>query len=108
MFTGSARRILHFRKLGLRWPNLALLQSRNRSASRFAGPDLASLPKAPKASMEPITHNDTVGGPPTTTPVGMARLNVVGSIIVDGMRSRFGRGGLGIPTTWQLSTGSPR
>jgi hypothetical protein len=50
--------------------------------------------------------SEIVGGPPTKTLVGIARLKVVGRTMAFGPPFRLGRSGLIMPATWQLSTGT--
>ena len=100
MSTGSARRILHLRKPGFIFPK-SFLRMRLNSF------DFANLPSAAKPSLNAIPISDMVGGPPMNTFVGIARLVTVGSNI-----SFFSffliRGGLIMPATWQLNTGTDK
>ncbi len=100
IFTGSARKITHFRKLSSFRP------LNNLCRMRLNSPDLANLPRAEKAALNARPINEIVGGPPMKTLVGMARLTVVGRSMAFGGPFFFSRGGLGIPATWQLSVGT--
>ena len=69
-------------------------------------PDFANLPSALNAALNASPISEIVGGPPTNTLVGIARLKVVGSSIAFGGPFFFNRGIPGMPTTWHPSTGT--
>src|SRR5262245_55202493 len=99
MFTGSARRIRHLRKPGLKFLN-------SLGEMLLNSPDFANFPKSLNAALNARPINEIVGGPPMKTLVGMARLKTVGSTMVLVPPFFFGRNGLIIPATWQANTGS--
>ena len=72
---------------------------------RLKTPDLANLPSALKAPLTAMPIMLMVGGPPTNTVVGMARLKTVGSTITRGPPFLRSRKGAAMPTAWQDSTG---
>ncbi len=77
MLTGSARSITQRRKLGF----LAPRRSANHPRIFLNRPDFPNLPRAANAPLKAIPMSEMVGGPPTNTLVGMARLKVSGRSI---------------------------
>src|SRR6187401_2941047 len=73
---------------------------------------LKALPSAAMPTRMPSAIREIVGGPPTSTggPAGMGSTTVVGSTIDLTFFLLFflGRGGVTIPTSWQLNTSTAR
>ncbi|MNV68943.1 hypothetical protein D3C71_1618210 [compost metagenome] len=98
--------MLHFNVPGGRCPHLFCRHFLKASILPWKNLVLRSLPNPANAARKAIAVHDTVGGPPTVTPLGMATFSAVGNDIErNGFFGFFIRNGLIIPARLQSSTG---